>query len=107
MNGKLRAAIIGCGKIADAHASHMQSLGTCDIVGVCDREQLMALQLCDRFGIRAHFTDAADLLSEVRPDVVHITTPPQSHFPIARLCLESGCHVYIEKPFTRDAQEAR
>src|SRR5262249_18400950 len=41
------------------------------------------------------------------PDVVHITTPPESHFDIATLCLEWGCHVYVEKPFTIHAEEAR
>jgi predicted dehydrogenase len=46
------------------------------------------------------------LVAEARPDVVHITTPPQSHFEIARFCLERGCHVFVEKPFTLDAGEA-
>ena len=40
------------------------------------------------------------------PDVVHITTPPQSHYSLARQCLESGSHVYLEKPFTITAGEA-
>ena len=48
----------------------------------------------------------AELLREARPDVVHVTTPPASHFDIARLCLERGCHVYVEKPFTLHAEEA-
>jgi predicted dehydrogenase len=47
-----------------------------------------------------------ELLSEAQPDVVHITTPPQSHFDVARKCLDRGCHVYVEKPFTLDADEA-
>ena len=41
-----------------------------------------------------------------KPDVVHITTPPLSHYDIAKTCLEWGCHVYVEKPFTVDASEA-
>jgi len=49
----------------------------------------------------------AELLSDARPDVVHITTPPESHFEIARLCLERGCHVYVEKPFTLHEKEAQ
>jgi len=32
--------------------------------------------------------------------VIHITTPAASHFDVARFCLEQGCHVYVEKPFT-------
>ena len=38
--------------------------------------------------------------------MVHITTPPQSHFALARQCLEAGSHVYLEKPFTITAGEA-
>ena len=44
--------------------------------------------------------------SNQKPDVVHITTPPQSHYDLARKCLERGCHVYVEKPFTLYATEA-
>jgi predicted dehydrogenase len=103
----LKVAIVGCGKIADSHTSLIQKIGECDIVGVCDREPLMAKQLFERFPIKRYFTDVAELLREARPDVVHITTPPASHFNIAQSCLEQGCHVYIEKPFTLDADEAR
>ena len=68
---------------------------------------LMAQQLFKRFPIKQYFSDLTKLLSEARPDVVHITTPPQSHFDIAKTCLEWGCHVYVEKPFTVWEDEAR
>lgn len=103
----LRIAIVGCGKIADAHASQIRRVGDCEIVGVCDREPLMAKQLYERFPVTRYFTNVPDLLRHGRPDVVHITTPPQSHFDIARLCLEHGCHIYVEKPFTVHEAEAR
>ena len=48
-----------------------------------------------------------DLLHAAKPDVVHITTPPESHFSIAKLCLESGCNVYVEKPFVLCEADAR
>jgi predicted dehydrogenase len=102
----LKAAIVGCGKIADAHASQILRVKGSALVGVCDREPLMAEQLCERFGVRGAFSDVSELLSKARPDVVHITTPPASHFEIASLCLDSGCHVYVEKPFTLHAAEA-
>lgn len=102
----LKIGIVGCGKIADAHAAQIQRISGCEIVGVCDREPLMARQLQERFGVRRWFVGLTDLL-QARPDVVHITTPPESHFDIARACLESGSHVYVEKPFTLDADHAR
>lgn len=96
----LKVALVGCGKIADEHASQIQRIKGCEIVGACDREPLMARQLCERFPIKQYFGSLTELLNEARPDVVHVTTPPESHFDIARLCLEAGCHVYVEKPFT-------
>lgn len=103
----LSVAIVGCGKIADDHAEQIQRIKGCQIVGVCDREPLMARQLYQRFPIKRYFDNLSDLLNEAKPDVVHITTPPQSHFSIAKACLEAGCHVYVEKPFTVNVREAR
>ena len=103
----LKVAIVGCGKIADAHASQIQRVKGCEIVGVCDKEPLMARQLYERFPVKRYFGDLTELLSVARPDVVHITTPPDSHFDIARFCLEQGCHVYVEKPVTLYAEEAQ
>ena len=67
----------------------------------------MAQQLQARFPIERHFSDVSSLLNECHPDVVHITTPPTGHFQLAKTCLDAGCHVYVEKPFTLYAQEAK
>jgi len=66
----------------------------------------MAQQLADRFKIPGIFSNGQEMLKAVSPDVVHITTPPQSHYTVARECLEAGSHVYLEKPFTVNAKEA-
>jgi predicted dehydrogenase len=102
----LRVAIVGCGKIADAHAGQIRRIKECELVGACDREELMARQFAERFEAQRYFHNLDQLLEEARPEVVHVTTPPQSHFTIARRCLEHGCHVYVEKPFTLNAHEA-
>ena len=103
----LKVAIIGCGKIADSHAAAIQIIKDCEIVGVCDREPLMAKQLYERFPVKQYFSDVNELLSQAQPDVVHITTSPESHFDLAKLCLEHGAHVYVEKPFTVYAEQAQ
>lgn len=103
----LKIAVVGCGKIADAHAAQIQRIKGCEIVGVCDLEPLMARQLGERFHVRRCFNHATDLLNDAQPDAVHVTTPPDSHFSLARLFLQAGCHVYVEKPFTLNAYEAR
>lgn len=103
----LKVAIVGCGKIADDHVAQILRIPGCQIVAVADREPLMAQQLGDRFPVGRQFGDVTQLLDEARPDVVHITTPPESHFSLARTCLEAGCHVYVEKPFALNAQDTR
>ena len=102
----LKVGLIGCGMVADQHLSQIRSLPNCEIVGVCDLEPLMARQLAERFRVPRHFSDVSELLRSARPDVVHITTPAQSHFPLGKLCIEAGCHVYLEKPFTVTAPQA-
>jgi predicted dehydrogenase len=102
----LRVAIVGCGKIADSHAAQIQRIKGCEIVAVCDREPLMARQLYERFPVKRYFADVTEMLSESKPAVVHITTPPESHSSLATLCLEWGCHVYVEKPLTLNGEEA-
>lgn len=103
----LKIAILGCGKIADSHAAQIQRIKGCEIVGVCDQEPLMARQLYERFPVKRYFSELDELLTEAKPDVVHITTPPASHFEIAKACLARGCHIYVEKPFTLNAEQAR
>ena len=102
----LRIAIVGCGKVADQHVQAIHRIADCEIVALCDRELLMAKQLGERFGVSACFSDLREMLAAASPDVIHITTPPQSHFAVAKQCLESGAHVYLEKPFTITAGEA-
>ena len=103
----LKVAVVGSGKIADDHASQIQRIKGCEIVGVCDNEPLMARQFYERFPVKQHFSDVHELLSETQPDVVHVCTPPQSHFGIAKVCLEAACHVYVEKPFALSEKDAR
>jgi predicted dehydrogenase len=97
---------VGCGKVADQHVEAIYRIPHCEIVALCDREPLMAKQLGERCGVSVCFSDAREMLQSVRPDVVHITTPPQGHYSLAAECLNAGSHVYVEKPFTITAGEA-
>src|SRR5262249_18013217 len=97
---------IGCGMIADQHADQLRYLPGCELVAACDTDELMARQLAERFRVPHVFTDASEMLRVAGVEAVHITTPAQSHYSLGKLCLNSGCHVYMEKPFTVDAAEA-
>src|ERR1700736_4486850 len=102
----LRVALVGCGKVADQHVDAIRRISDCEMVSLCDQEPLMARQLGERVGVSKCFSDLQEMLETTKPDVIHITTPPGSHYSLARQCLESGRHVYLEKPFTITADQA-
>ena len=102
----IKVGIIGCGKMADQHGFQIQRIPGAEIIAVCDSEPLMARQMAERFNIGKHFSDVQEMLEAVKPDVIHITTPPTSHYQLGKRCLEAGCNVYIEKPFVLNTSEA-
>lgn len=104
----LKIGIVGCGKIADGHVEEIQKMpALARVVGVCDREPIMAEQIAMRYGLDYHTHDVERLLSERRPDVLHITTPPGSHLALAKRAIDAGCHVYVEKPMTLSLADTR
>jgi predicted dehydrogenase len=102
---RLRAAVIGCGAIAHEHLGYLASSPRIELVAVCDASNATASFMRERFHARAWFTDAGAMLSEARPEVVHVLTPPQSHATLVRMSLEAGAHVICEKPMTGAAAE--
>jgi predicted dehydrogenase len=96
----LKAAIIGAGHIARQHLACLKEIPRVQIAGVCDLSRAMAESAADRFGVNGWYTDHRKMLDETRPDVVHVTTPPPSHFALAMDALNAGAHVIVEKPAT-------
>jgi predicted dehydrogenase len=96
----LKAALIGAGQIARQHLTCLRGLPGVQVAAVCDLSGSAAECAAERFGVPAWFTDSRAMLGEVRPDVVHVTTPPNSHFRLALDALEAGAHVLVEKPAT-------
>jgi predicted dehydrogenase len=94
----LKIAIVGCGKIADAHVEEIRRIPSVQLCSVCDTEPVMAEQLAVRYSVPRWYSDLAMLLDAEQPDVLHITTPPGSHLALTRIAVAAGCHVFLEKP---------
>ncbi|WP_353808990.1 Gfo/Idh/MocA family protein [Agromyces sp. SYSU T00194] len=97
MTTLLRAAIVGTGAIAHAHAEALRALGV-PIVGVADHVREAADAFAERFGAEAVYDDLAAMLAGARPDVLHVCTPPGVHAEQAIAALDAGVHVVCEKP---------
>ncbi len=98
----MRAAVVGAGQISKQHLGALAKCGDVKVVAVCDLSPVMAEAAADRFQIESWFTDYRVMLNDKHPDVVHILTPPSTHFPIARDCLRGGAHVLVEKPIAEE-----
>lgn len=103
----LKIAIVGCGKIADAHVEEIRKISSVQLVAACDLEPIMAEQLAVRYAIPHRYTAVAEMLEAEKPDVLHITTPPQSHLPLALQAFDAGCDVFLEKPIALRHSETK
>jgi predicted dehydrogenase len=103
----LQAVVIGTGKISESHLRFLAQSDMARLVGVCDLSPALASFACSRFGDPQPFTDYSQMLRELRPDVVHVLTPPHTHDRIIRDCLQAGAHVIAEKPVSTSYQGLR
>jgi predicted dehydrogenase len=102
---KQTSVLIGCGAIAREHLTALAQLETVEVAAVCDISAAKAEATAERFGIAKWYLSHEKMLADIHPDLVHITTPPSSHFSIAQSCLVAGLNVFCEKPVTIDYSE--
>lgn len=103
----MKVALIGAGQIARQHLACLQTLRDIEIAAICDRSPATAEAAAERHGAAEWFTDHEEMLARVRPDVVHVTTPPTSHFRLCLDCFNAGAHVIVEKPATATFDELK
>lgn len=92
----IKFAIIGCGRIAQRHAEHINNNGL--LSAVCDVDEQKADALAKKYSTKSYY-NITDLLSGDREiDVVSICTPNGLHAKHAIQALNAGFHVLCEKP---------
>ncbi|HZI86610.1 MAG TPA: NAD-dependent epimerase/dehydratase family protein, partial [Pyrinomonadaceae bacterium] len=106
MTKKYQTALVGCGRISAIHIDALKALSDLEVVAVCDLSESLARERALQYNIPGVFTDLETLVQEVRPDVLHILTPPRSHLPLAKIAAKYGVHMYIEKPLASNEADA-
>lgn len=92
--------------MAYQHAAAIRHCRDARLVAVVD-PAVPAAELKVRFGADvAPYSDVQEMLGAEKPDVVHVVTPPATHAELARICLEAGANVYVEKPFALTSADA-
>jgi UDP-N-acetyl-2-amino-2-deoxyglucuronate dehydrogenase len=93
--------LIGCGKVADAHAQAYQALPESHFVGVYDVQFPRAAALAERYGVRA-YASLEEMLHDPQVQAVSICTPHPTHPEMVVGCAAAGVHALVEKPMAVD-----
>lgn len=101
-----KVGLLGAGYIIEAHAKSLNYQNNVEIAAVCDQSKDRAEKAAATFGISAVFT-SLDAMLKSDIEVVHVLLPPDLHFDTARQIIESGRHVFLEKPMGLNAAECQ
>src|SRR5262245_25473632 len=105
-SGALRVGVIGYGYWGPNIARNLSGLDSCHLVAICDKSGA-ALKRASRMHPGARLTtDMSEVLKAPDIDAIAVVTPVWTHFELAKMALENGKHVFVEKPFTSTSQQA-
>ena len=108
---KIRFGIIGCGGFVRYHCRGIRdSVPEFECVGLCDIIPERTGKLRDEFFKKhkpALFKDYRDMLREVKPEAVLVSTPHTLHFEHSINSLKSGANVMVDKPMVTNSDDAR
>ncbi|MGZ4473593.1 MAG: Gfo/Idh/MocA family protein, partial [Nocardioidaceae bacterium] len=100
----LGIGVVGAGRFATFVADAVADLPEVELRAVVDPDPAAAAALAERHG--GWVSPSLDeLLDDPDVDIVAVATPPATHASLARLALESGRHVFCEKPLATTAED--
>lgn len=99
----VRIGLLGAGHLGKIHLKLLKQIEDFEVVGFYDVNPENAAKVAEEYGVPA-FSEIEALIDQV--DALDIVTPTLSHFDCAKLALEKGKHIFIEKPLTNTLEEA-
>ncbi len=100
----LKIGVLGAGHLGRIHLKLLKGIEGYELVGFYDPDDTNANKAITELGV-TRFATAEDLIDAV--DVVDVVTPTLAHFESAVKAIKRSKHVFIEKPVTATAEEAR
>jgi predicted dehydrogenase len=102
----LRAMILGAGSAGEGHALALRQAGV-EVAAIASRTADVVRRVADDLGIPVATTDWRAALTDLRPDIVAVATPGDSHVEMIEAALAQRCHIYVDKPVAVTAAAAR
>src|SRR5210317_706652 len=106
MSNKVSITVVGCGNMGSSHARAYHKLDGFELVGLVDKNATIRENLSDELGGIDQFDDFDTALASIKPDAVAICTYPGTHAELTIKALESGAHVFCEKPLAPNIEDA-
>ena len=101
----LKIGLVGTGHLGKIHLRNLLELSSdLEVLGFYDTDQLVVNEVERDFHLTS-YPDLEELIVDV--DALLISSPTQSHFPIAVQALKRGKHVFIEKPVCLNVEESK
>ena len=100
-----RIGVIGVGHLGQHHARVYTELLDARLVGVADSDIERARLIGEHLGV-PWYSSAEELIKRKSPDAVSIVVPTSQHYETAKIALNAGIHVLVEKPVTLRPEEA-
>ena len=101
---ELKWAVLGTGVIANQMAQALQSMGR-TLYGVGNRTYEKAVAFGEQYHVEKVFDTYDDAINDPEVDVIYITTPHNTHYPLMKKALEQGKHLFVEKSITLNSRE--
>jgi predicted dehydrogenase len=100
--------IIGCGDVTEVKSGPaFNKVPDSTLTAVMRRNATRAQDYARRHQVPVWYSDAHLLINDPRVNAIYVATPPSSHEEYALAALAAGKPVYLEKPMTLDAKQAR
>ena len=101
---KVRAALVGAGRMAQTHAEALRAVPELGLVAVCDPVAENAARLAEPLGVAVKPLE--ETLADPEVDAVIITAPTQAHAALIQQAAKAGKHIFVEKPLAATLSEA-
>src|SRR5438093_3164302 len=102
----VRFGVVGYGYWGPNIVRNLHAIQHCDVVAVCDKRPDALARAQRMYPGLKHTTDFNAVLTAPDVDAIAIVTPVWTHFELAKLALQNGKHVFVEKPFTSTSKQA-
>lgn len=103
----MKVAIIGLGKMGLLHAGILNTIPDSELISIAEKETLIAKYIQNALPKVRVYDDYEKMLETENLDVVYITTPAPSHFPMIKYCIKKGINFFVEKPLVKNLDETK